>query len=136
MFGSYTISPRTFSESHNLAEENPAKVKEMVERWWAEAGKYNVLPLDDRMHMLMEHGPKGKFTYYPGMATILEPGIPDTKFSSYTINADVDIPEDGAEGVLLSIGGRFNGLSLYVQNKHLVFDYNYLGPEPYNHHLR
>lgn len=75
----------------------------------------------------MEHGIKGKFTYYPGMAPILEPGIPDTKFSSYTIDADVDIPEEGAEGVLLSIGGRFNGLSLYVQNKTLVFDYNYLG---------
>jgi hypothetical protein len=99
----------------------------MVERWWAEAGKYNVLPLDDRMHMLMEHGTKGKFTYYPGMAPILEPGIPDTKFSSYTIDADVDIPKSGAEGVLFSIGGRFNGLSLYVQDKKLVFDYNYLG---------
>jgi hypothetical protein len=77
--------------------------------------------------MLMEHGTKGKFTYYPGMAPILEPGIPDTKFSSYTINADVEIPKEGAEGVLLSIGGRFNGLTLYVQNNQLVFDYNYLG---------
>ncbi|MDD4447889.1 MAG: arylsulfatase [Methanothrix sp.] len=115
------------SESQNLAEENPGKVEEMVERWWAEAGKYNVLPLDDRFHMMMEQGPKGKFTYNPGMAPILEPGIPDTKFSSYTIDADVDIPESGAEGVLFSIGGRFNGLSLYVQNKKLVFDYNYLG---------
>ncbi|MDD2835340.1 MAG: arylsulfatase [Methanothrix sp.] len=115
------------SESQNLAEENPGKVEEMVERWWAEAGKYNVLPLDDRFHMMMEQGPKGKFTYYPGMSPILEPGIPDTKFSSYTIDADVDIPESGAEGVLFSIGGRFNGLSLYVQNKKLVFDYNYLG---------
>lgn len=115
------------SEVHNLAEENPDKVQEMVERWWAEAGKYNVLPLDDRYHMEVSPGPKGKFTYYPGMATIFEPAIPDTKESSYAINADVEIPDEGAEGVLLSIGGRFGGLSLYVQDKHLAFDYNYVG---------
>jgi arylsulfatase len=115
------------SEVHNLAEENPDKVQEMVERWWAEAGKYNVLPLDDRYHMDVSPGPRGKFTYYPGMATIFEPAIPDTKKSSYTINADVEIPDEGAEGVLLSIGGRFGGLSLYVQDKHLIFDYNYVG---------
>jgi arylsulfatase len=40
---------------------------------------------------------------------------------------DVDIPEGGAQGVLFSIGGRFNGMSLYVENKTLIFDYNYLG---------
>ncbi len=124
----YNLS-QDVSESHNLAEENPERVKEMVERWWAEAGKYNVLPLDDRFHMMMEQGTKGKFTYYPDMAPILEPGIPDTKFSSYAIDADVDIPDEGAEGVLLSIGGRFNGFTLYVQNKKLFFDYNYLGIE-------
>lgn len=116
-----------FSEAHDLASENPQKVQEMTERWWAEAGKYNVLPLDDRSHMDVPPGPKGSFTYYPGMATIFEPGIPDTKYSSYAISADVDIPEGGAEGVLLSIGGRFGGLTLYVQDKHLVFDSNYVG---------
>ena len=116
-----------FSEAHDLASENPQKVQEMTERWWAEAGKYNVLPLDDRAHMDVPPGPKGRFTYYPGMATIYEPGIPDTKYSSYSISADVDIPEEGSEGVLLSIGGRFGGLTLYVQDKHLVFDSNYVG---------
>jgi arylsulfatase len=115
------------SEVHNLAKEHPDKVQEMVERWWAEAGKYNVLPLDDRFHMLVPPGPKGRFTYYPGISTIYEPGIPDTKESSYSVNADVVIPDGGAEGVLFSIGGRFGGLSLYVKDKHLVFDYNYVG---------
>jgi arylsulfatase len=122
----YNLS-QDFSEAHDLAQENPEKVQEMTERWWAEAGKYNVLPLDDRAHMDVPPGPKGRFTYYPGMATIFEPGIPDTKYSSYAISADVEIPEGGAEGVLLSIGGRFGGLTLYVQDKHLVFDSNYVG---------
>jgi arylsulfatase A-like enzyme len=115
------------SETHNLAKENPGKVQEMVERWWAEDGKYGVLPLDDRSHMDVPPGKKGKFTYYPGMSAIIEPGIPDTKESSYTITAYVDIPDEGSEGVILSIGGRFGGLSLYVLDRHLIFDYNYVG---------
>lgn len=116
------------SESHNLASEYPELVKEMQERWWAEAGKYNVLPLDDRVGARYTPSEEaGTFTYYPGTEKIMEPDIPDTRNSSYTITAYVDIPESGAEGVLFSIGGRFAGLSLYVQDKHLVYDYNFVG---------
>ena len=122
----YNLS-QDVSEVHNLAQENPEKLKEMEDRWWAEAGKYNVLPLGLETSFDVPVGPRGNFTYYPGTAAIVEPKIPDTKQSSYTINADVDIPNEGAEGVLLSIGGRFGGLSLYVQNRLLVFDYNYVG---------
>jgi hypothetical protein len=53
-------------------------------------------------------------------------------YSSYNITAYVDTPASGADGVLLSIGGLYGGLSLYVQNKHLVFDYNYLDLTHYN----
>jgi len=120
------------SESHDLASMNPEKVKEMQERWWAEAGKYNVLPLDDRIGSRYPSVPKtGTFTYYPGAEKAMEPDIPDTHNSSYNITADVEIPQKGAEGVLFSIGGRFAGLSLYVQNSHLVYDYNFLGQKHY-----
>ncbi len=120
------------SESHDLASMNPEKVKEMQERWWAEAGKYNVLPLDDRVGSRYPSVPKtGTFTYYPGAEKAMEPDIPDTHNSSYSITADVEIPQKGAEGVLFSIGGRFAGLSLYVQNSHLVYDYNFLGQKHY-----
>ncbi len=120
------------SESHDLASMNPEKVKEMEERWWAEAGKYNVLPLDDRVGSRYPSIPKtGTFTYYPGTEKAMEPDIPDTHNSSYNITADVDIPQTGADGVLFSIGGRFAGLSLYVQNSHLVYDYNFLGLKHY-----
>ncbi|MCX6670030.1 MAG: arylsulfatase, partial [Methanothrix sp.] len=116
------------SESHDLASMNPEKVQEMQERWWAEAGKYNVLPLDDRVGSRYPSTPnRGTFTYHSGMDKAMEPDIPDTHNSSYSITADVDIPQKGAEGVLFSIGGRFAGLSLYVQNNHLVFDYNFMG---------
>jgi arylsulfatase len=116
------------SEANDLAAKYPEKVKEMEERWWTEAGKYNVLPLDDRIGARYDTIPKiGTFTYYPGTEKIMEPDIPDTMNSSYTITAYVDIPAAGAEGALFSIGGRFAGLSLYVQNKHLVYDYNFVG---------
>ena len=121
------------SESHDLASMNPEMVLEMEERWWAEAGKYNVLPLDDRVGSRYPSIPKtGKFTYYPGTSKAMEPDIPDTHNSSYSITADVDIPETGANGVLFSIGGRFAGLSLYVQNNHLIYDYNFVGQKHYS----
>jgi arylsulfatase len=122
------------SEANDLAAENPEKLQEMQERWWAEAGKYNVLPLDDRAGARYDELQKtGKFTYTyrPDVEKIMEPDIPDTHNSSYTITAYVEIPESGAEGVLFSIGGRFAGLSLYIQDSHLVFDYNFLGLRHY-----
>ena len=69
----------------------------------------------------------GTFVFYAGAEKAMEPNIPDTRNSSYSITADVEIPPTGAEGVLFSIGGRFSGLSLYIQDSHLVFDYNFLG---------
>lgn len=122
----YNVS-RDASEYNNLADTYPAKVAEMVDRWFAQAGKYNVLPLDDRIADRAITPPKlGTFTYYPGMAKIMEPDIPDTLNSSYNITAYVNIPNNGSEGVLFSIGGRFGGLSLYVQNNRLIYDYNFL----------
>ena len=122
------------SESHDLAAENPEKLKEMQERWWAEAGKYNVLPLDDRAgarYASIQKTGTFSYTYKPGVEKIMEPDIPDTRNSSYTITAYADIPEGGTEGVLFAIGGRFAGLSFYIQDGHLVYDYNLLGLRHY-----
>ncbi len=122
------------SESRDLAAEHPEKLKEMQERWWAEAGKYNVLPLDDRAgarYASIQKTGTFSYTYKPGVEKIMEPDIPDTRNSSYTITAYADIPEGGAEGVLFAIGGRFAGLSLYIQDGHLVYDYNLLGLRHY-----
>ena len=89
------------SESRDQAAENPEKLKEMQERWWAEAGKYNVLPLDDRAgerYAAIQKRGEFTYTYKPGVEKIMEPDIPDTRNSSYTITAYADIPESGAEG--------------------------------------
>jgi arylsulfatase len=102
----------------------------MQDRWWAEASKHNVLPLDDRAHTryaaLQERG-ISNFTYLPGVEKIMEPAIPDTRNSSYTLTAYVNNSGNDSQGVLFSIGGRFAGLSLYVKDRHLIFDYNLFG---------
>lgn len=121
-----------FSEVRDLASEYPQKLQEMIDLWFNEAGKYQVLPLDDRQKARFQPAPKtGVFTYYPGSEKIVEPELPDTLNHSYKITAYVDIPEAGAEGVLFSIGGRFGGLSLFVMDGHLVYDYNFVGMRHY-----
>jgi arylsulfatase len=124
---------RDFSESADLAAGHPEKLKELVERWWVEAGKYNVLPLDSRMQARMaERKPStvasgNRHVYYPGMAPQFEYTAVDLKNRSHTISAEVEIPEAGAEGVLLAHGSWFAGYSLYVKNRRLVYVHNYLG---------
>jgi len=121
-----------FSEVHDLASDYPSILKEMIFRWFVQAERYNVLPLDDRS--LTRHAASqvtGIFTYYPGTEKILGPKTPDTLNHSYSITAYVDIPESGADGVIFSIGGRFGGLSLFVKDKRLVYDYNFVGDRHY-----
>ena len=121
-----------FSEVRDLATENPEKLQEMIDLWFYEAGRYKVLPLDDRQITRFQPPTiTGVFTYYPGTEKILEPELPDTLNHSYKITAYVDIQEAGAEGVLLSIGGRFGGFSLFVLDGHLVYDYNFVGKRHY-----
>jgi arylsulfatase len=121
------------SEVHNLASEYPLKLQEMIDLWFDQAGMYNVLPLDDRVHTRASpYHITGVFTYLPGIEKILDPMIPDTKDRSFNITAYVDMPKSGAEGVLFSIGGRFGGLSLFVEDRHLVYEYNSMGVRHYN----
>jgi len=122
------------SETHNLADKYPARLEEMQDRWWGEASKYNVLPLDDRAfsrYSALQARGTSTFTYLPGVEKIMEPAIPDTRNSSYTLTAYVNNSGNDSEGVLFSIGGRFAGLSLYVKDNHLIFDYNLFGLKHY-----
>ncbi len=126
-----------FSECEDLAERHPEKLAELVERWWSEAGKYNVLPLDSRMQLRMgERKPStvpvsDRYVYYPGGAPQFEYTAVNLKNRSHTITAEVDIPEGGAEGVLLAHGSWFAGYSLYVKNRRLVYVHNHLGLAEY-----
>ena len=122
--GSSTTSQRDFSECDDLADAHPEKLAELIEQWWVEAGKYNVLPLDSRMQLRMGE-PQAGHACRPATGTCTIPGgapqfeytAVNVKDRSHTITAEVDIPEGGAEGVLLAHGSWFAGYSLYVQGR-------------------
>jgi hypothetical protein len=123
------------SEIHNLAKKYPEKVEELKIRWFVEATKYNVLPLDDRAmsRMVDTLGQPtliknySKYTYYPRTAEVPESLAANVKNRSHSITARVEIPSEGAEGILLTQGSRFGGYALFVKNKRLAYVYNYLG---------
>ncbi len=126
-----------FSQADNIVAENPEKLDQMVKLFFAEAARYNVLPLDDRKteRLNVENRPsltqgRSKFTY-PNLLRLTEGSAPDLKHKSHTIVAKVAIPETGAEGMLFTQGGRFAGYGLMVKDGRLVYHYNLAGVERY-----
>jgi arylsulfatase len=119
-----------FSQANNLAAQNPAKLKELQAVFDREAKKYNVYPLDSSfaeradvsIRPSLTRG-RNTFTFYPGTIRIPEGTAPDMKNKSFTITADVDMPEGGAEGVLITQGGRFTGWGLLLVDGKPEFDY-------------
>jgi len=129
-----------FSLSKNLASERPEKLKEMQQLFMEEAEKHHALPIDDRVIERVNPalagrpdlmGDRKSLTLYEGMNGMLENVFINVKNQSKTITADLEIPEGGASGVILSQGGRFGGWSLYVKDNKPVYTYNYLGLDRY-----
>jgi arylsulfatase A-like enzyme len=123
-----------FSEANDLAAKEPRKLRQLQDLFFAEAARYNVLPLDNSkieradvsIRPSLTRG-RTEFTYFPGMVRIPEGAAPDFKNKSYRVVADVEIPADGAEGVLITQGGRFNGFGLYLLHGKPIFHYNLVG---------
>ena len=122
-----------FSAVHNLADKQPAKLKELQQLWQREAEKYGVLPLDDRtIQLWFPHIPaspqnRTTFTFYPGMDHWNPGAAPDTRGKNWTITAYVERSTKQAEGVLAAYGSYRSGYVFYVQNNRLVFEYNFVG---------
>jgi arylsulfatase len=107
-------------------------------QFYIEAVKYDVLPLDNSKveRLDVNNRPSNirgmsEFTYYDGMIRIPEGSAPDLKNKSFGISAVVEIPEGGAEGMLMTQGGRFAGVGLYILDGRPVFHYNLAGVERY-----
>jgi arylsulfatase A-like enzyme len=121
-----------FSQANDLAAKNPDKLKELQAAFDVEAKKYNVYPLDSSfasradpaIRPSLTRG-RSEFTYYPGMVRIPEGSAPDFKNKSWTIAAEVTIPESGANGVLATIGGRYGGWALLMRDNKPQFAYAY-----------
>jgi arylsulfatase A-like enzyme len=124
------------SETFDLAGREPGKLKELVELWWAEAGKNNVLPLDDRIPVEILNQPRPQlakpretYVYFPDSADVPEAAAVNIRNRSYTLVAELDIKSPGAEGVIFSMGSRFGGHALYVKDGRLYYEYNFVGTE-------
>lgn len=136
---------KDFSLSHDLAQNNPEKLKQMQSLFLSEAIKYPVLPLDDRLFERFDAARVGRpdlmagrnsLTVYQGMTGMSENVFLNLKNSSFTITADVEMPKavdvQSAQGVIISQAGRFGGWSLYLKNAKPVYTYNFLGIERYS----
>jgi len=121
-----------FSQANNLVDKNPDKLKELQDAFDVEAKKYNVYPLDSSfasradpaIRPSLTRG-RSEFVYFPGMIRIPEGSAPDFKNKSWTIAAEVTIPEGGANGVLATMGGRYGGWALLMQDGKPEFAYAY-----------
>jgi len=121
---------RDFSETDDLAATEPERLADMISRWWNEAEKHQVLPLDDRFgprfaeNAARFHGARNRFVFHAGMGHVPTDVAPDVRSRSYTVEAHVEIGEGGAEGVLIAHGDATSGYSLYVKDGYLVHDLN------------
>jgi arylsulfatase len=121
-----------FSESRNLAEENPEKLAEMVAIFDEEAWKYNVYPLYDDMIKRIGaqqdrlFGDQKEFVYFaPGAVRIAEKSSAPVKNRAHTIETKLERKGD-EEGVLVAVGGMTGGFTMFVKNNRVYYDYNYL----------
>ncbi len=117
-----------FSQSKNLAAQYPQKLKEMQALFMEEAAKNKVFPLDDRyveraLNLPRPNPGRKSFTYYPGTIRIPVELGPDLLNRSWSITATVDIPSNGAQGILLQQGGYFGGLAFALFDSKPTFLY-------------
>ena len=121
-----------FSQNNDLAAKAPDKLRQMQELFLVEATKYNVMPLDNsilpRILAARPSATAGRTVFtYSGEMPGLSPGdAPSLLNRSYAITADVEVPQGGGDGMLVTEGGRFGGYGLYMLKGKPVFLYNFL----------
>lgn len=126
--------PDDWSQSRNLASENPQKLAELQRLWLIEAVKYNVVPLDDRSFERINPDIAGRPQLIRGNSQLLFPGMRvaevamiNIKNKSHQVTAQLVIPDGGAAGVIVTQGGLVGGWSLYVHDGKLKYCYNFYG---------
>ncbi len=121
-----------FSESTDVSADHPDVTRRLQDLWAAEAGRNQVLPVDDtfinRVGALIPPAwpPGASRTYLPGGGPVADESIP-ALFGGFRITADVDVPVHGAEGVLCALGDWHGGYALFVADGRLVFTYSRAG---------
>ncbi|WP_022892581.1 arylsulfatase [Agromyces subbeticus] len=136
----YDGSGGDFSQARDLSAEQPDKLHELQRLWLIEAVKYNVLPIDDRTGERMNADMAGRPTlirgtsqqFFSGMGRLTENSVVSIKNKSWSVTAEVEVPDGGANGVLIAQGGRFGGWSFYATEGRAKFVYNVLGIQSFD----
>jgi len=132
-FELYEVS-KDWTQNNDVAAANPGKLQEMQKLMFAEFGKHQVLPLDASVATRMvtprpSIGERNEFVYTAPVTGIPRGTGPDLLNTSYTITADIEIPQGGAEGMIVTRGGRFGGYGMYLVKGKPVFTWNLLDLE-------
>jgi arylsulfatase len=130
--------PDDWTQAHDLVKENPAKLAELQRLWLIEAVKYNVVPLDDRGFERIDADIAGRPQLIRGNTQLLFDGMRVSehcvlilKNKSYSVTANIVVPESGANGVIITQGGSVGGWSLYAHEGKLKYCFNFFGIEYY-----
>src|SRR5262249_30395963 len=124
---------KDWTQAEDVAAKYPAKLKEMQGMFWAEAKKYQVLPLDStvatRLVMPRPSITAGRnvFTWTAPLTGTPYGDAPSVLNASYNFRADIEVPQGGAEGMLITTGGRFGGYGFYLLKGKPVFNWNMVG---------
>jgi arylsulfatase len=122
-------------ETNDLVEKEKARLIEMIGMWYAEAGKYDVLPIDSRGTLrLGEPRPqiaagRKKYVYYPGTQSVPGNAAPRVTNVPHRVSVHASVPNGGAEGVLFCMGGNDGGFVFYVKGGKLTYGYNYVADQ-------
>ena len=127
--------PDDWTQAHDLAAENPEMLSHLQRLFLIEAGKYNVLPLDDRRSERFNPDIAGRpqlitgttQLLFGGMGRLSENSVVVMKNKSFAITSEIVAPAEGANGTIVSQGGAFGGLSLYATEGKPAFCYNFFG---------
>lgn len=131
---------KDFSQSKDLAEENPEKLQELVALWWAEASRNKALPLDwrgaERFSAELSGKPnlagdRNRFVYPGPFSGLPEAAAPDLKNKSFSVSAKAEI-KDRANGMIFTQGGNTGGWAFYLKDGKLVAAHNYLDLNRYS----
>jgi arylsulfatase len=128
--------PDDFSQAHDLAAEQPEKLAELRELFWEEAERNRVLPLLGGMSIFFGILPPlptvTRFTFYGDVQNVQRGMIPRIYGRSYSIEAELDVPDTGAEGVIVANADEIGGFALWVDDQGLLHHtYSFLGVEVY-----
>src|SRR5215471_11675356 len=128
---------KDFSQADDLAASDPQKLRELEDLWWAEAAKYNVLPMDWRVQERFNSELAGRpslggnaktITYYPGQIGLPPDASPRILNKSWSVTADVENASK-ADGMIVTQGGTEGGYGLYLRQGRPTFVYNFLSIE-------